>query len=154
MIIFSVKRFAAMVGKEFVQMRRDRLTFAMMIGIPIIQLILFGYAINSDPRHLPTAILSGDNSPYSRAIVAGMQTSTFFDITEYPETRAELTRLIREGNVQFALTIPEDFGRVLLRGDRPVLLLEADATDPRPQAEGPQPFPRSSAEPCSRNSRE
>ena len=127
---FSCKRFAAMVGKEFVQMRRDRLTFAMLIGIPLIQLILFGYAINSDPRHLPTALLSADNSPYSRAIVAGMQTSTYFDITARPKSRAELSRLIREGGVQFALTIPENFGRSLLRGDRPVLLLEADATDP------------------------
>ena len=130
MTCFSCKRFAAMVGKEFVQMRRDRMTFAMLIGIPIIQLILFGYAINSDPRHLPTALLSADNSPYSRAIVAGMQTSTYFDITERPTSRAELSRLIREGEVQFALTIPENFGRTLLRGDRPVLLLEADATDP------------------------
>ena len=130
MTCFSCKRFAAMVGKEFVQMRRDRLTFAMLIGIPLLQLILFGYAINSDPRHLPTAVLSADNSPYSRAIVSGMQTSTYFDITARPESRAGLRRLIREGRVQFALTIPEDFGRSLLRGDRPVLLLEADATDP------------------------
>jgi ABC-2 type transport system permease protein len=127
---FCAKRFCAMVGKEFVQMRRDRLTFAMLIGIPIIQLILFGYAINSDPRHLPTALLSADNTPYSRAIVAGMQTSTYFDVTARPKSRAELSRLIKDGEVQFALTIPENFGRSLLRGDRPILLLEADATDP------------------------
>ncbi|BCS87128.1 ABC transporter permease [Pseudodesulfovibrio sediminis] len=130
MSLFSFTRFRAMVGKEFVQMRRDRLTFAMMIGIPLIQLILFGYAINSDPRQLPTAILSGDNSSFSRAIVAGMQTSTFFNITHYPDSRAEATKLIREGTVQFVLTIPEQFGRDLLRGSKPVLLLEADATDP------------------------
>ena len=131
MRLFSFKRFAAMVGKEFVQMRRDRLTFAMMIGIPLMQLILFGYAINSDPRNLPTAILSADNTPYSRAIVAGMQTSTYFKITHYPKTRAEALRLISEGRVQFTLTIPENFGRDILRGDRPVLLIEADATDPQ-----------------------
>lgn len=119
-----------MVSKEFVQMRRDRLTFAMMIGIPLMQLILFGFAINSDPRHLPTAILSGDNSPFSRAIVAGMQTSTYFRITHYPATRAEAVRLINEGRVQFAVSIPENFGRDILRGKRPVLLIEADATDP------------------------
>lgn len=128
--IFRWQRFAAMTAKEFIQMRRDRLTFAMMIGIPLIQLILFGYAINSDPRHMPTAVLSGDNSPYSRAIVAAMQTSTFFDITVHAESRAQTDRLLREGDVQFVLTIPEQFGRALLRGDRPILLLEADATDP------------------------
>ncbi len=111
-------------------MRRDRLTFAMMIGIPLMQLILFGFAINSDPRHLPTAILSGDNSPFSRAIVAGMQTSTYFKITNYPKNRAETVRLINEGQVQFAVTIPENFGRDILRGERPILLIEADATDP------------------------
>lgn len=141
MTLFSFNRFAAMAGKEFVQMRRDHLTFAMLIGIPLIQLILFGYAINSDPRHLPTAVLSGDNSPYSRSIVAGMQTSTFFDITHHPKTRAEVTRLIREGTVQFALTIPEGFGRDLLRGDRPILLLEADATDPMATGLAASSFP-------------
>ncbi|QGY41037.1 ABC transporter permease subunit [Pseudodesulfovibrio cashew] len=127
---FSLKRFRAMVGKEFVQMRRDRLTFAMMIGIPLLQLILFGYAINSDPRHLPTAVLSGDNTPCSRAIVAAMQTSTFFDFTNSPKTREDAAYLLREGRVQFVLTIPQSFERDLLRGERPVLLLEADATDP------------------------
>ncbi|WP_319467142.1 ABC transporter permease [uncultured Pseudodesulfovibrio sp.] len=138
---FSPKRFSAMVIKEFIQMRRDRLTFAMMIGIPLIQLVLFGYAINSDPRHLPTAVLSADNTPYSRTIVAGMQTSTFFDITHHPKTRTEAIRLVREGTVQFALTIPENFGRSLLRGDRPVLLLEADATDPTATAKAASSFP-------------
>ena len=126
MSVFSFNRFIAMVGKEFVQMRRDRLTFAMLIGIPLMQLILFGYAINSDPRHLPTAVLSADNSPFSRSIVAGMQTSTFFKITHHPKTRAEALRLIRENMVQFVLTIPENFGRDLLRGDKPILLLEAE----------------------------
>ena len=130
MKLFCCKRFAAMVGKEFVQMRRDRLTFAMLIGIPLIQLILFGYAINSDPRHLPTAVLSADNSPYSRSVAAAMQTSTFFDITRHPATQAEAEQLVREGAVLFILTVPANFGRDLLRGDRPVLLLTADATDP------------------------
>lgn len=141
MSLFSFKRFLAMVGKEFVQMRRDRLTFGMMIGIPLMQLILFGYAINSDPRHLPTAILSADNSPYSRSIVAGMQTSTFFNITHHPKTRAEAVSLINLGIVQFALTIPENFGRDLLRGDKPILLLEADATDPTASGGGTKSFP-------------
>ena len=141
MSFFSAKRFIAMVGKEFVQMRRDRLTFAMMIGIPLIQLILFGYAINSDPRHMPTAILSAENSPFSRAIVAGMQSSSFFRITHYPRSRAEANRLIREGTVQFSLTIPESFSRDLLRGNKPVLLLEADATDPMATGKAASSFP-------------
>ncbi|WP_320172609.1 ABC transporter permease [Maridesulfovibrio sp.] len=120
----------AMARKEFVQMRRDRLTFAMMIGIPLIQIILFGYAINSDPRHLPLAVLSGDNSRYSRSIVAGMQASSYFDVNRFLHTRAEASRLLELGEVQFVLTIPERFGRDLERGEHPVLLLEADATDP------------------------
>lgn len=111
-------------------MRRDRVTFAMMIGIPLMQLILFGYAINSDPRHLPTAVLSGDNSPYARSIVAGMQTSSYFRVTEHLKSRADARKALQEGRVQFVLTIPEDFSRLLLRGEKPVLLLEADATDP------------------------
>ncbi len=119
-----------MAGKEFVQMRRDRLTFAMMIGIPLIQLILFGYAINSDPRHLPLAVLSGDNSRYSRAIVAGMQTSTYFNLDRFIDSRTEANRLLELGEVQFVLTIPQQFGQNIERGERPVLLLEADATDP------------------------
>lgn len=141
MNLFSFKRFGAIVGKEFIQMRRDRLTFAMLIGIPLLQLVLFGYAINSDPRHLPTAVLSGDNSPYSRSIVAGMQASTFFDVTDYPKSRAEADRLISEGAVQFILTIPEEFGTDLLRGERPVLLLEADATDPMATGNAAGTFP-------------
>lgn len=128
--LFSPRRFLAVAGKEFIQMRRDRMTFAMMIGIPVLQLILFGYAINSDPRHLPLAVLGADNSRYSRAIVAGMQASTYFDVDRHIATRAEARRLLDEGEAQFVLTIPEGFGPRLERGERPVLLLEADATDP------------------------
>lgn len=128
--VFCFQRFAAIVYKEFIQMRRDRVTFAMMIGIPLMQLILFGYAINSDPRHLPTAVLAADNSPYARSIVAGMQTSTYFQVTEHLNSRAEADSALKEGRAQFVLTIPADFSRRLLRGEQPVLLLEADATDP------------------------
>ena len=128
--VFCFRRFAAMVYKEFIQMRRDRVTFAMMIGIPLMQLILFGYAINSDPRHLPTAVLAADNSPYARSIVAGMQTSSYFQVTEQLASRADADNALKQGRVQFVLTIPEDFSRRLLRGEKPVLLLEADATDP------------------------
>lgn len=128
--IFSWQRFLAIVAKEFTQMRRDRVTFAMMIGIPLIQLVLFGFAINTDPRHLPTAVLSADHSPFSRSIVAALQTSTYFDLTRILDSRAEARQLLRQGRTVFVITIPEQFSRKLVRGERPVLLIEADATDP------------------------
>jgi ABC-2 type transport system permease protein len=127
---FNWRRFCAMVKKEFIQMRRDRMTFAMMIGIPMIQLVLFGYAINSDPKHLPTAVYSADNSTFSRTIVWAMRNSSYFDITHEAADEAEIQRLLARGQVQFAVEIPVDFSRKLLRGEKPDLLLEADATDP------------------------
>ena len=127
---FNWRRFWAVVVKEFIQMRRDRLTFAMMIGIPLVQLILFGYAINSDPKHLPTAVYSADNSVFSRTIVWGLHNSSYFDITREAKNEAEIQKLLAQGTVQFAVHIPMDFSRKLLRGERPDLLLEADATDP------------------------
>jgi len=127
---FSFSRLWAIVMKEFIQMRRDRLTFGMMIGIPLLQLILFGYAINSDPRHLPTAILCADNSVFSRSIVASMQNSTYFYVEQNIKSRDEAARLLHLGDIQFVLTIPEMFSQRLIRGEKPVLLLEADATDP------------------------
>jgi ABC-2 type transport system permease protein len=127
---FSLHRLVAMVVKEFIQMRRDRLTFAMMVGIPLIQLMLFGYAINADPRQLPTAVLSEDNSDFSRAIVSGLQTSTYFRLTAPPPDAATLERMLARGEVQFAIEIPAGFARDLMRGDRPALLVMADATDP------------------------
>ncbi len=138
---FSIRRFWAVVAKEFIQMRRDRITLAMMLGIPLTQLILFGYAINSDPRHLPTAILSGDNSVFSRSIVSAMQTSTYFDVVREIHSRAEAGKMLENGDVQFVLTIPELFGRRLIRGERPVLLLEADATDPSAGSNAVSAFP-------------
>ncbi len=127
---FSVRRFAAMVSKEFVQMRRDRVTFGMMVGIPLLQLILFGYAINSDPKYLPTAILDNDRSVFSRDMVMAMKNSLYFDFTENIRTEAQADELLRLGRIQFVLTIPQNFGRDLIRGLRPMALLEADATDP------------------------
>ena len=127
---FNWRRFWAIVAKEFIQMRRDRLTFAMMIGIPLVQLILFGYAINSDPKHLPTAVYAADNSLFSRTIVWGLHNSSYFDIVREPKNEAEIQKLLAQGTVQFAVDIPVDFSRKLLRGERPDLLLEADATDP------------------------
>jgi hypothetical protein len=127
---FNWHRFWAIVCKEFIQMRRDRLTFGMMVGIPMLQLILFGYAINSDPKHLPTAVYSADNSVFSRTLVWGLRNSSYFDITREPKNEAEIQKMLAQGTVQFAVDIPVDFSRKLLRGEKPDLLLEADATDP------------------------
>ncbi len=127
---FNFARFFAIVLKEFIQMRRDRVTFAMMVGIPMIQLILFGYAINSNPKHLPTAVYAADNSPFSRAIVWALHNSSYFDLTREAHSEAEIQRWLAEGKIQFALTVPVDFSRQLLRGEKPDLLIEADATDP------------------------
>ena len=127
---FSFIRLNAMIRKEFIQMRRDRLTFAMMLGVPVMQLILFGYAINTDPKNLPTAIFAQDNSAFTRSFVSGMVNSDYFDVVASPETAQEADELIRRGKVQFVLQIPPDFSRKLQRGERPELLLDADATDP------------------------
>jgi ABC-2 type transport system permease protein len=126
----SLSRWWSIVLKEFLQLRRDRLTFAMIVGIPIVQLTLFGYAINADPRHMPTAIISADHSEMTRTMTAAMKTSGYFDIVgELPDEEAGRAALAR-GEVQFVLNIPAGFTRDVLRGDRPALLVEADATDP------------------------
>jgi ABC-2 type transport system permease protein len=130
MNVFSWARFVAVLAKEFVQMRRDRLTFAMIVGIPILQLILFGYAINADPRALPTAVLAADNSEFARSFVRAMENSGYFRVTQHIATEEEAERALAEGEVQFVLTLPENFARKLVRGERPVLLVEADASDP------------------------
>jgi ABC-2 type transport system permease protein len=127
---FSFERLRAIIVKEFLQMRRDRLTFAMMLGIPLIQLTLFGYAINSDPRHLPAAVLLADQGPQGRTLLYAMKNSTYFDFVRQVKTEAEGHDLLARGQVQFVINIPENFSRDLLRGDRPSLLVEADATDP------------------------
>ncbi len=129
-MMFSWSRWIGIIVKEFIQLKRDRLTFGMIIGIPVLQLILFGYAINADPKRLPTAVLSADASPYSRSLIAAMQTSGYFRIEKHASNEKELDDLLAHGRVQFAVTIPENFGRKLVRGERPVLLVEADASDP------------------------
>ena len=116
--------------KEFVQMRRDRVTFAMMIGIPLMQLILFGFAINSNPRNLPLAVLDNDHSEFSRSLTAAMQNSGYYQVTRVLEAEAQGRRMLMRGEAMFVLTIPPDFGRLIVRGDRPSALLEADAADP------------------------
>ena len=126
----SWSRWVGIIVKEFIQLKRDRLTFGMIIGIPVLQLILFGYAINADPKRLPTAVLSADASPYSRSLVAAMQTSGYFRVDRLVSSEDDLEKLLTRGEVTFAITIPESFGRKLVRGERPVLLVEADASDP------------------------
>lgn len=127
---FSVARWWSIVLKEFLQLKRDRITFAMIVGIPVIQLALFGYAINTDPKHLPTAVVIGDDSPFSRSFIAGMKNSAYFDVTATLPDEAAARHALARGDVQFVLNIPVDFSRRLLRGERPTLLVEADATDP------------------------
>jgi ABC-2 type transport system permease protein len=127
---FSLARLWAIVVKEFIQMRRDRLTFGMMIGIPLMQLILFGFAINSDPKHLATAVMVADHGPQGRTLLSALKASGYFDFVRQVDSEAEGEKLLANGGAQFLITIPVDFSRDLLRGDRPVLLVEADATDP------------------------
>jgi ABC-2 type transport system permease protein len=127
---FSFARFRAIVVKEFIQMRRDRLTFGMMIGIPLLQLVLFGFAINSDPKHLPTAVLMADNGPQARSVLEAVRNSGYFDFVRQLRTESEAREALARGDVQFVVSIPENFSRDLLRGDRPPILIEADATDP------------------------
>jgi ABC-2 type transport system permease protein len=116
--------------KEAIQMRRDRLTFAMIIGVPILQLILFGYAINTDPKRLPTAMVVADQGPASRAIVTALQVSSYFDIGAGPVGEAAAAEKLARGDVSYIVTIPPGFERKFVRGERPQLLIEADATDP------------------------
>jgi len=128
--MFTLHRFLAVLMKEFVQMRRDRLTFAMMIGVPVMQLVLFGYAINMDPKGLPAAVVSADQSPFTRSLVRSLENTGYFRFIAQPATVDEADELLARGKVQFVLQVPEDFSRRLQRGDKPVVLLSADATDP------------------------
>jgi len=126
----SWHRFVAILVKELRQVRRDRLTFGMMVIVPIMQLVLFGFAINNDPKHLPTAVVVLDDSAFTRGFVAGLENSRYFRIERRAAGVAEADELLARGEVQFALVIPPDFSRRLQRGERPAMLLAADATDP------------------------
>ncbi|HSS70974.1 MAG TPA: ABC transporter permease [Casimicrobiaceae bacterium] len=127
---FSISRWLGIVGKEFIQLKRDRLTFGMIVGIPVIQLILFGFAINSDPKHLPTAALIADRSEFSRSIVAGLRNSSYFEFIGEARDEADAEQMLATGKAQFVLTIPADFSQRLVRGEHPAVLVEADASDP------------------------
>ncbi|HET7716189.1 MAG TPA: ABC transporter permease [Bauldia sp.] len=127
---FSFSRVVAVMAKEFIQMRRDRLTFAMIIGVPILQLVLFGFAINTDPKRLPTAVIVADYGSIVRSILAAMETSGYFEIDGATVTEASAREGLARGDVSYIVTIPAGFQRALVRGERPQLLVEADATDP------------------------
>lgn len=127
---FSLARLWAIVVKEFIQMRRDRVTFAMMVGIPLIQLVLFSYAINLDPKHLSAAVIVADHGPQGRALLYALRNSTYFEFVRQVQTEVEGHDALSRGEVQFVINIPENFTHDLLRGDRPAVLVEADATDP------------------------
>lgn len=127
---FSLVRVWAVIIKEFQQMMRDRLTFAMAIGVPIMQLVLFGYAINNDPKGLPTVLVAYDSGPLSRSLVAAVQNTGYFRITHHAVTEAEGDRLLAAGQAQFMISIPADFTQAVVRGDKPQVLVAVDATDP------------------------
>ncbi|GAA3856176.1 ABC transporter permease [Celeribacter arenosi] len=128
--VFSMARFLSVLVKEFIQMRRDRVTFAMMIGVPLVQLLLFGYAINTDPRNLPTLVEMADESPVARALVAGMDTSDYFDFVGISTSQEQSDRALRDGTASVVLTVPPGFQRDAMRGLQPELLLTVDASDP------------------------
>jgi len=127
---FSWARTLAIFLKEFQQMLRDRPTFGMAVGVPILQLVLFGYAINTDPKGLPTALVSMDSGPQARELVATLQNTGYFRISAQAASEAEGEALLERGEVQFLIAIPPDFSRRLVRGERPALLVSVDATDP------------------------
>ena len=127
---FSLVRWWSVVLKEFLQLRRDRVTFAMMIGIPIMQLFLFGFAINADPKHLLTGVIAADQSEFTRSFLASMRNSDYFDLATTLPDETSGREALAKGQLQFVVTIPPDFTRKLVRGEKPSLLVEADPTDP------------------------
>jgi len=126
---FSRKTWAMLV-KEFIQLKRDRVSFAMIIMIPLVQLMLFGYAINTNPRDLPTAVLMQESTDLSRSILAALENTKYFRVTQLPHSEAEVDELLASGTVLFAVEIPARFERSVRRGDKPAMLVIADATDP------------------------
>jgi ABC-2 type transport system permease protein len=126
---FSFKRFLAVLRKEWIQVRRDPFTLRMVIALPVMQLFLFGYAINADPKHLPTGLLSSDHSKYERTLVAALQNTGYYDVRPLA-SEAAAERALAEGEVLFVVNIPSNFERSVDRGEKPAILMDADATDP------------------------
>ncbi|MEZ5871747.1 MAG: ABC transporter permease [Nitratireductor sp.] len=127
---FSFFRLGAVLAKEFIQMRRDRLTFAMMLGVPLMQLVLFGFAINNDPKGLPAALVTTSADHYTRAMVTALELTGYYRFNHVVASAAEGEELLASGAVAFLVTIPSDFGARVDRNDKPTILVEADATDP------------------------
>jgi len=128
--IFSFSRLFAVIAKEAIQMRRDRITFAMMLGVPLLQLVLFGFAINNDPKGLPAAVVVTSQDHYTRAMISALEMTGYYRFDHIVASAAEAEALIENGTVSFVVTIPSDFARRVDRGDHPHILIEADATDP------------------------
>jgi len=126
---FSLTRLMALLAKELIQMRRDRITFGMMLGLPIIQLVLFGFAINNDPKGLPAALVTTSQDRFTRAIVTALEVTGYYRF-KYVTGAQEAEALIENGSVIFIVTIPSDFAQRVLKKDHPQILIEADATDP------------------------
>src|SRR6185312_3054886 len=124
------RRVVAMVRKEFVQLRRDRVTFATIVTLPLMQLLLFGYAINTQPHGLPTAVLLQETSDVGRTILKALENTAYFKVTRQVHNEAEFDQVLQSGEVLFAVEVPRGFERALRRGDKPALLVAADATDP------------------------
>ena len=127
---FSLRRVAAILVKELLQLRRDKITLGLIIGIPMMQLFVFGFAINLNPKDLPAAIAVDDPGPYARSIVAALNNSSYFHIVAATNDPAAARRMMQEGKAIFVIEIPVDFSRDIVRGARPDLLIESDATDP------------------------
>ncbi len=127
----SKLRIFAVMSKEFTQLRRDRVTYAMILAIPIMQLLIFGYAINMDPHHLPAAVFSNDKSTLANTIISAIEQTSYIDVKYLPTSEAELDRLMRLGKVMLTITIPPDFTQRVLKNDNAQILVEADASDPQ-----------------------
>jgi ABC-2 type transport system permease protein len=127
---FSFFRLWGLIVKEFTQFRRDRSTFVIIIFMPIVQLIIFGLAINANPKYLPTALINSDHGPFSRTLIHELENTEYFKFDHYPQSENEANKLIATHQVLFSLNVPPDFSRKLVRGEKPSALLEVDGTDP------------------------
>jgi ABC-2 type transport system permease protein len=134
MTMLSLPRIAAVMIKEFTQLRRDRITYAMILVMPLMQLMLFGYAINTDPRHMPAAVVAHDHGRLANAVVASLERTSYVDVRHLPTSEAEMDALMRRGEITLALTIPPDFTQRVLKGDKAQILAEVDASDPQAAA--------------------
>ncbi|MGQ0443870.1 MAG: ABC transporter permease, partial [Beijerinckiaceae bacterium] len=126
---FSFRRFAALLRKEWLQLRRDAITLRFIILLPMLQLVLFGYAINTDPKHLPAGLLSVEHSKYERTLAAALKNTGYYDISIL-SSEAEAERGLAQGKLLFVISIPQNFDRSVDRGETPSILVDADATDP------------------------